>query len=236
MSNFETIKQEFNKFDKLKNISDNKLNQFIKYYEMLISYNEKVNLTAITDFKEVVYKHFIDSILMSDLIDANSTLVDIGSGAGFPALAIKIFRPDLKVTLVDSLNKRITFLNSVIDELKLENIVAIHSRAEDFAKEKRESFDYVTARAVARLNTLNEYCLPLVKVGGKFLAYKSCDQEELNEAKVSLKILGGTAIDIQNYSLNEYAEKRSIIIIEKTQKSPLKYPRGKNLPRLKPLI
>lgn len=236
MTNFEIIKEEFNKFEKLKNITDDKLKQFIKYYEMLISYNEKVNLTAITDFKEVIYKHFIDSILMSDLFEKNKTLVDIGSGAGFPALAIKIFRPDLKITLVDSLNKRIVFLNSVINELKLDHITAIHSRAEDFAKDNREKFDYSTARAVARLNILSEYCLPLVKINGHFLAYKSCDNEELSESKNAIKTLGGKVIDTPSYSLNEFGDNRNIIIIKKLTKSPTKYPRGKNLPRTNPLV
>jgi 16S rRNA (guanine527-N7)-methyltransferase len=156
------------------NFTEEQINKFYKYMNLLLEWNEKINLTAITDPKEVILKHFIDSLTINKYLKQNSTLADVGTGAGFPGIPLKIVRPDLKITLVDSLNKRINFLNIVIDELELKNITAVHSRIEDFGKNKqyREKFDYVTARAVANLAVLSEYLLPIIKVGGQAIGMK----------------------------------------------------------------
>ncbi len=217
-------------------LTDNQINQFIEYYNLLIEWNEKFNLTNITEKTEVVIKHFLDSVLCYKAIKVGSTLIDVGTGAGFPAIPLKILLPTLKITLVDSLNKRIVFLQEVVSKLNLTNVSCIHSRAEDYAKLKRETFDYCVARAVARLNTLSEYCLPLVKIDGKFIALKGEDGDnELNEAKQAIKLLGGKYVSTTDYDLPEETGKRKIIIISKISKSPNKYPRDKNKPKLQPL-
>lgn len=221
-------------FDKYKiEINDLQINQFQKYYELLIEWNNKFNLTAITDPKEVVEKHFIDCSLVTDEFEENSKVLDIGAGAGFPSIPLKIMKPSLKITMVDSLNKRVTFLNAVISELKLEDIFAEHSRAEDYAKKHFEEYDYVTARAVANLSTLSEYCLPFVKVGGKFIALKGDIKEELESGSNAIAILGGEIEKVNTLNL-EYGN-RSILTIKKIKNTNKKYPRNKNLPRLKPL-
>lgn len=210
--------------------------EFDIYYQELISYNEKVNLTAITEVNEVFTKHFLDSIISVDAIPINASVVDIGTGAGFPSLPIKIVRPDIDLTMVDSLNKRINFLNLVCDKLNIKSN-NIHSRAEDFAKNNREKFDIAVARAVAKLNTLLEYLLPLVKVGGFVIAYKGSNfKEELNEAQNALNMLGGKLLETIKLNLPNEQGERCLLIIEKVKPTDKKYPRGGNQPKLKPIV
>lgn len=230
----EELKLKFNNYNI--DISDIQLNQFEEYYNLLIEWNEKFNLTSITSQSEVIEKHFLDSVLPMQVFDLNSTIIDIGSGAGFPGIPLKIMRPDLDITLVDSLNKRITFLETVIDKLSLDSIRAIHGRCEDMAKMPlyREIFDYATARAVAKLNVLAEYCIPFIKVNGKFVAYKSKDIElELIESNNAFKSLYFKHIDTINYSLE--SGERNIAIFNKFNNTPKIYPRGQNKPRKNPL-
>ncbi len=211
--------------------------QFKLFFETLIDTNKKFNLTAITEENEVFEKHFLDSVLPIDAIPQNSIVVDVGSGAGFPALPIKILRPDLDMCLIDSLNKRVGFLNDTISKLKLTKCVAIHSRAEDFAKTHREAFDFSVARAVAPLNTLVEYLLPLTKVGGSAIIYKSTKlDEELKSAEKAIKTLGGKVEKVEKYIIGEKETcERNILFIKKIEKTPSKYPRPQNLPKTKPI-
>ena len=205
------------------------INNFNQFFQLLIEGNKVCNLTAITEEDEVIEKHFFDSIYPNFAFDQNANVIDVGAGAGFPSIPLKIVRPDLNLTLLDSLNKRIKFLNNVIGELNLQNINAIHGRAEDFAKkvEYREKFDIATARAVANLKVLTEYCLPFVKVGGKFIALKSgsCEQE-IAEAKEMIKTLGGKIKEVVDYKIND--NERKLVIIEKVASTPPKYPRNPN--------
>lgn len=206
---------------------------FDTYYRLLTEWNEKFNLTAITERNAVYVKHFADSLLGEYLVPENATLLDIGAGAGFPSLPIKIVREDVTLTMVDSLKKRVNFLSCLIDELKLDKTTALHARAEDL--NCRGSYDCVVARAVAPLNTLCEYCLPFVKTGGIFIAYKAGDcEEETAAAKNAVKILGGDKADIIKRRLDDDTV-RSLVVIGKVTDSPAKYPRGKNLPRKSPL-
>lgn len=205
-----------------KQIVDN----FVKYYNLLIEGNKICNLTAITDEDGVVEKHFYDSIFPQKYFSLNAKVLDIGAGAGFPSIPLKLVRDDLSFNLLDSLNKRINFLNNTIQTLNLKNIEAIHGRAEDFAKlsDYREKFDITTARAVANLKVLSEYCLPFVKVGGQFIAYKSGNcEEEINEAKQIIFELGGKILKVIDYNIGENS--RKLVIIEKTKETPKKYPR-----------
>lgn len=210
--------------------------QFSKYREILLHYNEKFNLTAITDPYEIAVKHFLDSVVGEKFIPDGAAVVDIGSGAGFPAVPLKIYRPDLKITMLDSLAKRVRFLEEVIKILGFSNAESIHIRAEDAAKGTfRESFFVAVARAVAPLATLAEYALPLVKVGGKFIAYKGPDvEEELAAGRKAVTVLGGKIISSEKYLLPD-GSGRSLIVIEKTAPTPAKYPRGQNKPRLSPI-
>lgn len=206
---------------------------FDTYYRLLTEWNEKFNLTAINERNAVYVKHFADSLLGEYLVPENATLLDIGAGAGFPSLPIKIVREDVTLTMVDSLKKRVNFLSCLIDELKLDKTTALHARAEDL--NCRGSYDCVVARAVAPLNTLCEYCLPFVKTGGIFIAYKAGDcEEETAAAKNAVKILGGDKADIIKRRLDDDTV-RSLVVIGKVTDSPAKYPRGKNLPRKSPL-
>lgn len=215
-------------------LSEEQERQFLKYYDFLVSENQKYNLTAITSKEEVFYKHFLDSVLPESEITENAKIIDIGSGAGFPAVPLKIVRSDLKFTLVDSLNKRVNFLNELFILLNLGDIKAVHARAEDFIKENRESYDFAVARAVAPLNTLLEYMVPYLKVGGRCLIYKSQKlEEEIVEAKKAMEILSVKIVKVLEYELSDAS--RKILIVEKTEKTNEKYPRGKNLPKLKPL-
>lgn len=216
-------------------LSPEMLSQFEKYYEMLISWNEKVNLTAITDKTEVEIKHFADSILPAGDIPQNTTLCDVGTGAGFPGIPLKIARPDLHVTLLDSLNKRVVFLQEVCTVLKLSQTVCLHARAEDAGQGNlRESFDIVTSRAVARLNTLCEYALPLVKPGGCFLAYKANCEEELIEAKNAIRVLGGDVEHVDKLLI--CGQHRAIVKIRKVSATPKKYPRGRGKEKNAPIL
>ncbi|MBO5068302.1 MAG: 16S rRNA (guanine(527)-N(7))-methyltransferase RsmG [Clostridia bacterium] len=215
-------------------LSDKQLESFEKYYDLLVFYNSKFNLTAITEREEVIKKHFIDSVLGVDNLVGNK-LIDIGSGGGFPAIPIKIMKNDLSVTLLEATGKKCEFLKTVIKELNLENIEVINNRAEILAKDPlyRESFDLCSARAVARLNTLLEYCMPFVKVGGKFVSYKGDSTDEVLEAQNAVKILGGKVIEVKNYLLD--GAKRSLIVIKKEKPTDKKYPRGNGKERKNPL-
>ncbi len=206
---------------------------FTLYRDYLKEYNDITNLTAITDDKGIAVKHFLDSVLGEKFLPENADVVDVGSGAGFPAVPIKIMRPDLRFTLLDSLNKRIVFLQSLIEKLRLKDVHPVHMRAEEGAKIYREKFDAAVARAVAPLPTLLEYVLPLVKVGGVFIAYKSNVSEELALSKNALEILGGKLKNTAEFSL--YGEKRTVLVFEKIKKTPQRYPRLQNKPRISPL-
>jgi len=219
------------------NLSDLQAEQFEKYYNYLVEENEKFNLTAITEAQDVVVKHFVDSILPSGKIPQNTTIIDVGTGAGFPGVPLKILRPDLKITLLDSLNKRVEFLKRLCNLLGLENVTFVHSRAEDYVKEKREKFDIAISRAVASVPTLSEYLLPYVKKGGQIIMYKgSKAEEELDAGQKAIKVLGGEVKEITDYLLSEKDGIRKIIVIDKKNATPSIYPRGKNLPKTKPII
>ena len=215
-------------------ISDEQLLKFRKYYELLISYNEKFNITAITDEIDVYKKHFVDSILGAKLISSGS-LIDIGSGGGFPAIPLKIICENLSITLVEATGKKCEFLRAVIKELGLVNIGVVNDRAELLAKidNYRENFDYCTARAVARLNTLAEYCMPFVKVGGEFIAFKGDATDEVIESKNAIKVLGGELKEVVNYNLDD--AKRALVVVKKVKPTDKKYPRGNGKERKNPL-
>lgn len=206
---------------------------FNRYAEMLRERNEKINLTAITEPEEVKIKHFLDSCSAAELLPGGASVLDIGSGAGFPGLPLKIVRPDLTVTLLDSVNKKVAFMNDVVAELKLSGVTAVHARIEDFPH--KGEYDAVVSRAVAELSTLAEYALPFVKIGGAFIAYKSEKAESEAEAAASaITLLGGRIREIRE-AFVAAGLTRKLIIIDKIAPTPPKYPRGKNLPRLKPL-
>ena len=210
-------------------LSDEASSRFDLYYKRLIAVNEVMNLTAITEEQEVYNKHFLDSLMIVKALDLNKefTLCDVGSGAGFPSIPLSIVSNNAKVTIIDALNKRIKFLNDLILELDLKNVIALHERAEDFAKIKREFFDVTTARAVARLNILSELCLPLTKVGGYFIAMKGQGgNEEIKEATKGIEILGGHVEKVISLELPDSAGARDIIIIKKIKETPKKYPRA----------
>ena len=215
------------------NVTSEQEKLFEKYYELLIKYNSMFNLTAITEKRDVYIKHFIDSVLGVDKL-ISGKLIDIGSGGGFPALPIKIMRNDLSVTLLEATGKKCEFLNTVIKELSLKGASVVNGRAETEAKTNvRESFDICTARAVARLNVLSEYCLPFVKTGGVFVAYKGGIEEELKEAERAIEILGGKIESVDYYSLED--AKRMIITVRKVKSTDKKYPRGNGKERKNPL-
>lgn len=218
-------------------LTDEMIAKFDKFFEMMIDYNKTTNLTAITDKKEVWIKHFLDSVISANDIPMNASLIDVGTGAGFPGIPLKIVRPDIKLTLVDSLNKRVIFLRQLCDELGIEAEI-IHSRAEDLARtDKREAFDVCVSRAVSSLVTLCEYCLPFVKPNGVFIAYKGAGaMEEINSALYAMSVMGGYFAKEQYFSLPEDMGNRNILIIKKVDTTPTIYPRGQNLPKLKPLV
>ncbi len=221
-------------------LSEKQIEQFLKYFELLTEWNRVMNLTAITEYDEVMKKHFVDSLSLIRAYDVRQkvSLIDVGTGAGFPGLALKIAFPDLRVTLLDSLNKRITFLNSVIEELGLTGVTAIHGRAEEYAKkgELREQFDVCVSRAVANLSTLSEYCLPFVRVGGKFISYKSEKiTEEMETAGRAISILGGKVAGQVEFMLPDSDIYRNLFLVEKVKKTPEKYPRKAGLPSKEPL-
>ncbi len=232
MKNFEKLLQKLNI-----NPTNNMLEKFSIYYKELVEKNKQFNLTAITEEEDVYVKHFLDSVLAVNLIKKDAKLCDIGAGAGFPGLPLKIVREDINLTMVDSLNKRITFLNNLTSKLSLKNTKSLHFRAEEYAKtENRESFDVVVSRAVANLATLSEYCLPFLKIGGKFLAYKGIKaKEEIDLAKNAIEKLGGKLVKIHKIKLIGTDIDRYIVEIEKISATNLKYPRGGNKPKNKPI-
>ena len=236
-------------------LSDEKLEKFYRYFELLVEWNEKMNLTAITEFDEVLKKHFLDSLALvlfmkeknmlpdnigdEDMEKVTATLIDVGTGAGFPGIPLAICFPNMKITLMDSLNKRINFLGEVINELGLTNCVAIHSRAEELGKtnsEHREHYDFCVSRAVANISTLSEYCIPFVKVGGYFIPYKSEKlEEELSTGSKAIDILGGKIERIISFDLPSSDIKRNLLCINKVKSTKGKYPRKAGLPGKEPL-
>ncbi len=221
-------------------LNEKQVEQFYRYYELLIEWNKKINLTAITECKEVAEKHFIDSLSIDRIINMPNIkkVIDVGTGAGFPGIPLKIAYPHLKITLLDSLNKRIKFLYKVISELGLEDIEAIHGRAEDVARkeEYREKYDICVSRAVANLSTLSEYCLPFVKVGGSFISYKTEKaDEEIEKARNAVFMLGGRVEKIEKFQLSGTDIGRMLVKIKKEKKTEKKYPRKAGVPAKEPL-
>lgn len=215
--------------------------QFVDFYEYLVEKNKVMNLTGITEFQEVLVKHFLDSLACVKAVDIKKVkrMMDVGTGAGFPGVPLKIAFPHLEACLLDSLKKRVNFLEETFDLLKLTDITAVHGRAEEYAKNKayRESFDLCVSRAVSNLATLSEYCLPYVKVGGSFISYKSGTvQEEAEQAEKAVKILGGKIRDVVYFSLLDSEIQRSLVVIEKVKSTPGKYPRKAGTPLKEPLV
>lgn len=221
-------------------LSELQIDQFNKFYQMMVEWNKVMNLTGITEYEEVVEKHFIDSLSIVKVIDINkiADVIDVGTGAGFPGVPLKIAFPHLNITLLDSLNKRIKFLNEVISETGLENISSIHGRAEDFAKQEkyREQYDLCVSRAVANLATLSEYCLPYVKVGGRFVSYKSGEIDaEVEDCKTAVKVLGGKINKVEKFQLLGTDIGRSFVDIKKEKNTGKKFPRKAGLPSKEPI-
>lgn len=219
-------------------LSKTQLNQFKMYMNLLLEWNEKINLTAITDENEIILKHFIDSLTIVKYLKENDKVIDIGTGAGFPGIPIKIYYEKLDVTLLDSLNKRVLFLDDVINKLELKNVKTIHSRAEELARDKecRECYNVAVSRAVANLSTLLEYLIPYVKVGGKCICMKGPNiSQEIDLAKNALKELGGEIEKVENFKLPNSDIERNLIIIEKIKKTNTKYPRKAGIPSKNPL-
>lgn len=234
---FSDLMMEYGKDIDIK-FTEEQIEKFYTYMNLLIEWNEKINLTTIVEPKEIILKHFIDSLTILKYIEKNKKMIDIGTGAGFPGIPIKIMKEDIQVILLDSLNKRINFLNEVINELNLKNICTIHARIEDYGRNKqaRESFDIVTSRAVANLSTLSEYMLPMTKVGGKSICMKGMEiEEELNKSKKAIEILGGKVEEIETFMLPKSDNKRNIIIVQKTRNTPNKYPRKAGVPSKTPI-
>ena len=221
-------------------LSEKQISQFMTYYDLLVEWNSFMNLTAITEFNEVIDKHFIDSLAICEYVDFKNgdSLIDIGTGAGFPGIPLKIVFPELRITLLDSLNKRIKFLDTVIESLGLENVETIHGRAEDFAKQQsyREKYDIVISRAVANLATVSELCIPFAKEDKYFVSYKAekCN-EELEEAKKAISILGGKVEKQIEYKLPDTDMNRNLLLIKKVKPTPKKYPRKAGTPAKEPI-
>lgn len=224
-------------------LSEKQEQQFMKYYQLLLEWNQRVNLTSITDYEDVINKHFLDSLCLVKIPDVirkeKKKVIDVGTGAGFPGIPLKIIFPEIQLTLLDSLNKRINFLNVLVEELELDEVTAIHGRAEELGKNKeyRETFDLCVSRAVAHLSVLSEYCIPLVRVKGDFIPYKSGNiQEELEEAQGAVKLLGGCIRDKVEFTVPNSDMSRSLICIEKKHATPGKYPRKSGIPGKSPLV
>lgn len=220
-------------------ITESQLEQFATYFDMLVEKNKVMNLTAITEKNEVIIKHFLDSIAILKYIDVDDKkVIDIGTGAGFPGIPLKIMRPKMQLTMLDSLNKRIQFLNEVVDELQLEQVETIHGRAEDYAHDKayRAQYDYAVSRAVANLSTLSEYCLPFVKIEGDFISYKSGQvQEEVAQGKNAIFLCGGKCSKVEGFVLPESDMERTFVMIHKVKNTAKQYPRKSGTPAKKPL-
>ena len=230
------LKENMKKIDI--DVTDLQIKKFFKYMNLLIEWNQKMNLTAIIEPKEIIVKHFVDCGTLLKYLENNEKVIDIGTGAGFPGIPLKILNESINITLVDSLNKRVNFLNEVVAELNLNNINVIHSRAEDLARnmEYRERFDKVVSRAVANLTTLSEYDLPFLKLKGKFLGMKIFEiEEEVNEARKAIRILGGKIEKVDKFTLIDSDICRSIVIISKESNTPKQYPRKAGKPLKEPL-
>ena len=233
---FKEIKEKLEKINI--NIEEVQAKNLYKYMNLLLEWNEKINLTAITEPKEVILKHFVDSLTILKYLNEEEKVIDVGTGAGFPGIPLNIMKNDCNYTLLDSLNKRITFLNEVINDLQLENINTIHSRVEEAGKNKkyRESYDIATSRAVASLNILLEYLLPLVKIGSKCICMKGSNvEEEIESAKNAIKVLGGEIEKIEKITLPDSDIVRNIVIIKKIKQTPIKYPRKPGIPSKEPI-
>lgn len=235
---FDQFKEDLNELDIY--LGENQFDQFMQYYEILIEWNSFMNLTAITNFNDVLKKHFIDSLSLVKVVFLKKeiSIIDVGTGAGFPGIPLKIAFPDLDIVLLDSLKKRIHFLEEVINQLGLKNISAIHGRAEDYAKENRgrEKFDLCVSRAVANLSTLSEYCIPFVKKKGKFICYKSEKlTDELSNAKKAISILGGKVEKQVDFFLPSSKIYRNFLVIDKVKETPPKFPRKAGLPSKEPI-
>ena len=238
------LKEEFTKkIEELSNeigilLNEKQINQFYAYMELLLDWNEKINLTAITAPEEIILKHFIDSMTIAKYIKEGAKVIDVGTGAGFPGIPLKIIREDIEITLLDSLNKRINFLNEVINQLKLAEIQAVHSRVEEFGQNKkyRENFDCATSRAVANLSTLAEYLIPLIKINGMCISMKGSDvKEEIQQSERAISLLGGKIEEVEEFQLPKSDMDRNIIIIRKTKPTPPKYPRKPGTPAKEPI-
>lgn len=234
---FEELIKKAKKIDV--DITQSEANQFYKYMNLLLEWNEKINLTAITEPDEIILKHFIDSITINKYLYNANSIMDIGTGAGFPGIPLKILHSELEFTLLDSLNKRILFLEDVCKKINLQKIYCLHARAEELAKNKkyRQQYDVVTSRAVARLSTLLEYMLPFVKIGGKCICMKGANcQEELEEAQKAVEILGGKIEKVEKFVLPESDMERNIIVINKEKETPKQYPRKAGIPSKQPIV
>lgn len=230
------LKELKNKSEQINiNLENEQIKKFYEYMTLLIEWNEKFNLTAIVEPKEIILKHFIDSLTIEKYINEGEKVIDVGTGAGFPGIPLSIYKPKINITLLDSLNKRIIFLQEVIEKLEMKNIEAVHGRAEEFAKNKREMFDIATSRAVAPLNILLEYLLPFVKIGGTCLCMKGSNIDEVDDAKNALEVLGGKIEKIETIKLPESDIVRNIIIVRKVKNTPVKYPRKAGIPAKQPL-